>query len=86
MTGLEKLGLALLHRVDPERAHGLSLLALRAGLAPLPGPVSSPRLATTVAGLSLPNPVGLAAGYDKNATALSAFSFCFSLLASVSAF
>ena len=72
MTGLEKLGLALLHRVDPERAHGLSLLALRAGLAPLPGPVSSPRLATTVAGLSLPNPVGLAAGYDKNATALSA--------------
>ncbi len=72
MTGLEKLGLALLHRVDPERAHGLSLLALRAGLAPLPGPVTSPRLATSLAGLSLPNPVGLAAGYDKNATALPA--------------
>ena len=72
MTPTERLGLALLHRLDPERAHGLSLLALRAGLAPRPGPVTSPRLATTVAGLSLPNPLGLAAGYDKNATALSA--------------
>lgn len=71
MTPIEKLGLGLLHRVDPERAHGLSLLALRAGLAPLPGPVTTARLATTLAGLKLPNPVGLAAGYDKNATALS---------------
>lgn len=71
MTPIEKLGLGLLHRVDPERAHGLSLLALRAGLAPLPGPVTTPRLATNVAGLSMPNPVGLAAGYDKNATALA---------------
>lgn len=72
MTPTEKLGLALLHRVDPERAHGLSLLALRSGLLPLPGPVTSSRLATSIAGLSLPNPVGLAAGYDKNATAISA--------------
>lgn len=67
---LEGLGLALLHRVDPERAHGLSLRALSAGLAPLPGVITSPRLATTLAGLALPNPVGLAAGYDKNATAV----------------
>lgn len=72
MTPIEKLGLALLHRVDPERAHGLSLLALRAGLAPLPGPITSSRLATTLAGLALPNPIGLAAGYDKNATTLPA--------------
>ena len=72
MTPTEKLGLALLHRVDPERAHGLSLLALRSHLLPLPGPVTSSRLATSIAGLSLPNPVGLAAGYDKNATAISA--------------
>jgi dihydroorotate dehydrogenase len=68
----ERLGLALLHRFDPERAHGLSLLALRAGLAPRPGPVQSARLASKLAGLNLPNPVGLAAGYDKNATALGA--------------
>ena len=70
MSLYERAGLALLRRLDPERAHGLSLLALRTGLAPLPGLVTSPRLATTLAGLSLPNPVGLAAGYDKNATAL----------------
>lgn len=74
MTNRERLGLALLHRLDPERAHGLSLLALRMGLVPLPGCVTSPRLATTVAGLALPNPVGLAAGYDKNASALAPLS------------
>ncbi len=74
MSLLEAAGLALLHRVDPERAHALSLLALRSGLAPLPGPVDLPRLHTTVAGMRLPNPVGLAAGYDKNATALAPLS------------
>ena len=74
MTITERAGLAILHRFDPERAHTLSLLALRAGLAPLPGVVTSARLATTVAGLALPNPVGLAAGYDKNATAIAPLS------------
>ena len=74
MSLVESAGLALLHRLDPERAHALSLLALRAGLAPLPGVVTSLRLATTVAGLSLQNPVGLAAGYDKNATAIAPLS------------
>ena len=74
MTLLERPALALLHRLDPEVAHGLSLRALQSGLAPLPGPVSSPRLETTLAGLTLPNPVGLAAGYDKNATALAPLS------------
>lgn len=74
MSLMERAGLALLHRFDPERAHGLSLVALNTGLAPLPGPVTSPRLATTLAGLALPNPVGLAAGFDKNATAVAALS------------
>jgi dihydroorotate dehydrogenase len=71
---IETLGLAVLHRVDPERAHGLSLRALQAGLVPLPGVITSARLATSVAGLALPNPVGLAAGYDKNAVALAPLS------------
>lgn len=71
MSLLEKPALALLHRLDPEVAHGLSIRALTSGLLPLPGPVTSPRLATELAGLALPNPVGLAAGYDKNATALA---------------
>ena len=71
MSVRDRIGLALLHRLDPERAHAASLAALRLGLAPAPGPVTTDRLRTTLAGLTLPNPVGLAAGYDKNATALS---------------
>lgn len=74
MTLLERAGLAVLHRLDPERAHGLSILALRMGAVPLSGVITSPRLATTLAGLSLPNPIGLAAGYDKNAVAIAPLS------------
>ncbi len=74
MSGFERLGLAVLHRMDPEMAHGLSLRALRLGLVPLSGPVTSPRLATRIAGMDLQNPVGLAAGFDKNATALDALA------------
>ena len=74
MSLLESLGLGLMHRVDPERAHGLALKALTSGLAPLPGPVTSPRLACTLAGMPLLNPVGLAAGFDKNATAVAQLS------------
>ena len=74
MTPLERAGLAVLHRLDPELAHGLSLRALSWGLVPLPGPVTSPRLRTRLAGLELPNPVGLAAGYDKNAEAVGALT------------
>ncbi len=74
MTFAEKIALAVMHRMDPEAAHGLSIKALKAGLTPCPGPVTSPRLACTVAGLELPNPVGLAAGFDKNAEALKPLS------------
>ncbi|TNF19560.1 MAG: quinone-dependent dihydroorotate dehydrogenase [Rhodobacteraceae bacterium] len=74
MRFVERLGLAALYRCDPETAHGLAIRALRLGLAPAPGRLTSPRLRTEVAGLALPNPVGLAAGFDKNATALSGLS------------
>ncbi|MBD3764502.1 MAG: quinone-dependent dihydroorotate dehydrogenase [Rhodobacterales bacterium] len=70
MNPVEAAALWLAHRMDPERAHDLALRGLRAGVVPLAGVVTSPRLATRVAGLDLPNPVGLAAGFDKNATAL----------------
>lgn len=70
MRPVERAGLAALHLLDPETAHGLSLRALSLGLVPLPGAVTSPRLRTRLAGLDLPNPVGLAAGYDKNAEAV----------------
>ncbi len=71
MKLVEKLGLGLLHQLDPERAHGLSIRALNTGMVPLPGAITSDRLATEVAGIALPNPLGLAAGYDKNAEALN---------------
>jgi len=74
MNLIERIGLAALHRCDPETAHTLSIKALRLGLVPLAGVVTSPRLVTTLAGLSLPNPIGLAAGYDKNAEALAPLS------------
>ncbi|MCR9111135.1 quinone-dependent dihydroorotate dehydrogenase [Marivita sp. XM-24bin2] len=74
MSLIEKTGLRLLHRLDPETAHGLALKALQLGLTPSSGTVTSPRLRTTLAGLTLPNPVGLAAGFDKNATALRPLS------------
>ena len=70
----EKLALKALHQVDPELAHGLSIKALTAGLTPAPGPVTSPRLTCEIAGIALPNPVGLAAGFDKNAEALAPLS------------
>lgn len=68
----ERAGLVLLHRLEPERAHGLALAALRAGLASRAGPVTSPRLAARLAGLALPNPIGTAAGFDKAAVAVDA--------------
>lgn len=72
MSLIEQIGLRALRSVDPERAHGLALKALNIGLGPKGGPVTSDRLRVTLAGLDLPNPVGLAAGFDKNATALPA--------------
>ncbi len=66
MKTIERLGLSLLHKVDPERAHRLALMAMKAGLVPLSGLVSTPRLKTSICGLELANPIGLAAGYDKD--------------------
>lgn len=71
---IEKIGLWALHKMDPERAHSASINALRAGIVPMPGPCDFPRLRTSIAGMTLANPLGLAAGYDKNAVALSALS------------
>ena len=69
-AALQKLALPALHLLPPEAAHAVALKALRLGLAPAPGPVTSARLASSLAGLALPNPVGLAAGFDKNAVAV----------------
>jgi len=67
----ERLALGALHLLEPEAAHNASLMALRAGLVALKGPIALPRLACEIAGMPLLNPIGLAAGYDKNAVALT---------------
>ena len=65
----------LLFRLDAERAHGLTLRALdaaaRIGLPPARSPVDRP---VRVMGIDFPNPVGLAAGLDKNAEHLDALA------------
>jgi dihydroorotate dehydrogenase len=66
MSRLHGLATRALHGLDPEDAHGLAIRGLKAGLGPRSGP-DDPILATEVAGLRLPNPVGLAPGFDKNA-------------------
>ncbi|MEK9722923.1 MAG: quinone-dependent dihydroorotate dehydrogenase [Rhodospirillaceae bacterium] len=57
----------LVFRLDPERAHDLSLRALETGIVSGPGPVADPALEQRLFGLTFANPVGLAAGYDKDA-------------------
>ena len=63
---LYSLARPLLFKLDAERAHDLTL----AGLAMMPlvkQPLTAPALRVELAGLSFPNPVGLAPGFDKNA-------------------
>ncbi len=63
-----KLGLPFLRLLDPETAHGVTLQALKSGAAKLaPSSTDDPALAIDVFGLHFSNPVGLSAGFDKNA-------------------
>lgn len=67
MSGLlDAIARRALFAFDPETAHGLSIAGLKTGI-----PVCSPapadaRMRVELAGLSFPNPLGMAAGYDKN--------------------
>ncbi|MBB4003893.1 quinone-dependent dihydroorotate dehydrogenase [Aurantimonas endophytica] len=67
MKRLYQLARPAIFRLDPERAHGLSLAALKRGLVPRVNVPVDDRLRVKVAGIAFPNPLGLAAGYDKNA-------------------
>ncbi len=62
----------LLHALNPERAHGATLWALRHGLAGVRAAVDDPILATRVWSLDFSNPIGLAAGFDKDAEVMDA--------------
>ncbi|MEL7430229.1 MAG: quinone-dependent dihydroorotate dehydrogenase [Pseudomonadota bacterium] len=65
--GLFDLARPFVFAFPPEKAHSLSIRSLKAGILPTRVSPPDPRLEVTLAGLRFPNPVGLAAGYDKNA-------------------
>jgi len=67
MTLLHALATRALRTLDPEEAHRLTIKALQAGLGPHPPPSTDPFLEVRLGPLRLPNPIGLAAGFDKNA-------------------
>ena len=68
---LYSLARPLLFKMDAEKAHGLTIKALKSGLIPACRPVSDPALESTLWGHKFPNPVGLAAGFDKNAEVIA---------------
>ena len=81
-----RLGRQLLFSFDPETAHGLSIAALKSGVPFCATPPADRRLAVSVAGIEFPNPLGIAAGYDKNAEvpdALLALGFGFAEIGTV---
>ncbi|MCK4868195.1 MAG: dihydroorotate dehydrogenase (quinone), partial [Alphaproteobacteria bacterium] len=59
------LALPLIRWLEPERAHRLTVRALSLGLGPIQRTADDPALATRVFGLDFPNPLGMAAGFDK---------------------
>ena len=71
MSFLTHLSLPLLRRLDPETAHDIALDALTLGLSvPVKRPVDDQALATHALGYRFSNPIGIAAGFDKNARVL----------------
>ena len=66
IRAFDMLTLPLLRRFDPEDAHRLAIGGLR--MMPMPrAKPDDPKLATRAFGLNFPNPIGMAAGFDKNA-------------------
>jgi dihydroorotate dehydrogenase len=66
--------LPALRVIDAERAHETAIWALRHRLAGAVPAQPDPALAVNAFGLAFPNPLGLAAGFDKNAAALAGLS------------
>ncbi|CCG08174.1 quinone-dependent dihydroorotate dehydrogenase [Pararhodospirillum photometricum] len=65
-----RLAWPVISRLDPEKAHGLALSVLKSGVLNGDTRRDPPILASTVWGRSFPNPVGLAAGFDKDGVAV----------------
>jgi dihydroorotate dehydrogenase len=71
MLDLFSITRPLLHSLSPETAHELALRALRHGLLPPQKTPTNPALLQNIFGLEFKNPIGLAAGFDKNAVAIN---------------
>ncbi len=69
---LYRLTRPALNLLDPERAHRIAIAALKLGLVRGRADADDPILATRVWNLSFKNPVGLAAGFDKNGEIIDA--------------
>jgi len=67
MSSLFGLGQSLLLALPPERAHELAIKSLELGIYPRAEALDDARLAQRLFGLSFSNPLGMAAGFDKNA-------------------
>lgn len=67
LTSLFGFARPFLFALEPEQAHELTLKSLESGVYPRPVARDDPRLITRVWGLEMPNPFGIAAGFDKDA-------------------
>ena len=72
MIDLYSLARPALFALDGEQAHTLTLKAMKTGLLPKCKGVTDPALETSLWDLKFPNPVGLSAGFDKNAEVIAA--------------
>ena len=73
---IAKLSLPLLHCIAPETSHNLVIAVLKSGLMTCKARKSPHELSMTLFNRVFPNPVGLAAGFDKNAEAIDALLGC----------
>ena len=67
MSLYHRLVWPLLRHMDAEHAHSMAIRALKCGLPPGLAPPATPELALELWEMSFPNPIGLAAGFDKQA-------------------
>jgi len=72
MVDLYSLARPLIFKMPPEKAHNLTLSIMKSGLLPYCETANDPALEQVLWGLKFPNPVGLSAGFDKNAEVIAA--------------
>jgi dihydroorotate dehydrogenase len=86
MVDLYKVIGSILRLLDPETAHGIAIYALKSGIMPIPQTFEDPVLENQLWGMEFSNPIGLAAGFDKNAEisdAMGQYGFGFVEIGSV---